>query len=80
VLTKEQIIDLLKENPGWRPDVDASEEEMAWYEEAMLELGLDDDDLEDKGDLDEDDEDLDKDDDDDWDDDSGWDDDDDEEL
>jgi hypothetical protein len=72
VLTKDQIIELLKENPDWVPSEGASEEEMAWYEEALVELHLDEDldDDEEKDDLDLDD--L-EDDDEEWDDiDEDW--------
>ncbi len=62
MLTKEQIIELLRENPDYTLPEDATEEELGWYQEALLELGLSADDLDEDWD-DEDDEDWDLDDD-----------------
>ncbi|HOM78251.1 hypothetical protein KBG31_00150 [Patescibacteria group bacterium] len=74
MLTKEQIIELLRENPDYSLPEDATEEEQEWYQEALSELGLSGDDMDENWDDDEDedwdldDEDLDSDEDDeDWD-------------
>ncbi len=68
MLTKEQILEFLRENPNFLLPEGATEEEIGWFEEALVELGLDgddEDDLDDDDDWDLDDDDLDSDDEDD---------------